>query len=195
MRVPCGYAHVLPRVRVDERPRLLYFGKPEMPKTTAIPSWPGVEALAQFHRLRPDVDIVFFGSQTSIRRLWTFRCASPVFYLDGLAELYSNADLGVVFSPTNPSLVPYEMMACGLPVVDLQGEYADLNYGEREDIALLVDADPVVMARAMADLLADSAELRRRSERGREFAESFPSEAEMGERVRVAHGGETRAPP
>src|SRR5205823_3587916 len=32
-----------------------------------------------------------------------------------LAEIYRKADIGVCFSATNYSLVPQEMMACGLP--------------------------------------------------------------------------------
>ncbi|MBD9491405.1 glycosyltransferase [Ensifer sp. ENS11] len=36
-----------------------------------------------------------------------------------LAQLYRKATIGVVFSATNHSLVNKEMMACGLPVVDL----------------------------------------------------------------------------
>ncbi|GGB48506.1 hypothetical protein GCM10011316_20800 [Roseibium aquae] len=44
--------------------------------------------------------------------------------LDGpqLAALYRQAAVGVVFSATNHSLVNKEMMACGLPVVDLDLE-------------------------------------------------------------------------
>lgn len=36
-----------------------------------------------------------------------------------LAQLYREATIGVVFSATNHSLVNKEMMACGLPVIDL----------------------------------------------------------------------------
>ncbi len=38
---------------------------------------------------------------------------------DQLAELYRQSDVGLVFSSTNYSLIPLEMMACGLPVVEL----------------------------------------------------------------------------
>ena len=37
---------------------------------------------------------------------------------DRLADLYRRCDLGIVASMTNMSLVPYEMIACGLPVVE-----------------------------------------------------------------------------
>jgi glycosyltransferase involved in cell wall biosynthesis len=39
-----------------------------------------------------------------------------------LAMLYRETAAGIVFSATNYSLVPQEMMACGLPVIDLEGE-------------------------------------------------------------------------
>lgn len=39
-----------------------------------------------------------------------------------LAEIYNQSDIGVVFSLTNYSLVPQEMMACGLPVVEFDTE-------------------------------------------------------------------------
>ena len=42
--------------------------------------------------------------------------------MNALADLYRRATVGVVFSATNYSLIPHEMMACGLPVVELDGE-------------------------------------------------------------------------
>ncbi|MEC9388321.1 MAG: glycosyltransferase [Pseudomonadota bacterium] len=39
-----------------------------------------------------------------------------------LAELYREADVGIVFSLTNYSLVPQEMMACGLPIIEFDTE-------------------------------------------------------------------------
>ena len=45
-----------------------------------------------------------------------------------LAELYNKADLGLVFSLTNYSLVPQEMMACGLPIVEFNTESTKAIY-------------------------------------------------------------------
>lgn len=39
-----------------------------------------------------------------------------------LAEIFNSCDLGMVFSGTNYSLTPQEMMACELPVAELDGE-------------------------------------------------------------------------
>ncbi|MBB3955095.1 glycosyltransferase [Novosphingobium sediminicola] len=39
-----------------------------------------------------------------------------------LGDLYRSTDIGMVFSASNYSLIPMEMMACGLPVVELDAE-------------------------------------------------------------------------
>ncbi len=54
-----------------------------------------------------------------------------------LEQLYQNADFGMVASMTNISLVPYEMIATGLPVIEFQdGSFTDFFPA---DTAILVD--------------------------------------------------------
>jgi glycosyltransferase involved in cell wall biosynthesis len=178
--------------------RVLFFAKPEMARRCFLI---GTMALREFHRLRPDHEILFFGSGSAKQHPQDY----PVTYLDivptinDLARLYATSSLGLVFSTTNPSLVPYEMMACGLPVVDLNRPGNEVNYDNRHDIALLADADPVRMARDMAALLDDPAALADRSARGIDFAATFPSEEEMARRVeslimeRLARGKPAKA--
>ncbi len=164
--------------RADPRRRVLFFAKPEMPRRCY---GLGVEALAELHRLRPDVEIVFFGSRSvDVAALGFPVTVAGILDVDGLANLYSNADLGLVFSPTNPSLVPYEMMACGLPVVDLKTEFAAVNYGGDDSIVFLADPDPRTMGVQIADLLADAPELRQRSVLGQQFVAGFPTDEEVG---------------
>lgn len=162
--------------------RVLFFAKPEMARRCFLI---GTMALKEFHRIKPDYEILFFGSGSAKQHPQDY----PVTYLDivptlnDLANLYATSAAGLVFSTTNPSLVPYEMMACGLPVVDLNRPGNEVNYDNRYDIALLADADPVRMAKDMAALLDDDEELATRSARGIEFAATFPSEEEMARRV------------
>jgi len=162
--------------------RILYFAKPEMPRRCFLI---GTMALREFHRLRPDYEILFFGSGSAKQHPQDY----PVSYLDivptlqDLAELYATSAAGLVFSTTNPSLVPYEMMACGLPVVDLNRPGNEVNYAGRHDIALLADPDPATMARQLAELVDDPAQMETRRRNGLEYAETFPTEQEMAERV------------
>jgi glycosyltransferase involved in cell wall biosynthesis len=175
---PIDAGTYFPRERTDPRRRVLFFAKPEMPRRCY---GLGVEALAELRRLRPDVEIVFFGSRSvDVAALEFPVTVAGILDLEGLANLYSNADLGLVFSPTNPSLVPYEMMACGLPVVDLKSEFAAVNYGGDDSIVFLADQDPRTMGAQIADLLADAPELRERSLLGQQFVSGFPTDEEVG---------------
>ena len=171
-----------PRGRTRQNKNIIFFARPEMPRRCFEL---GVMALEQFHQLRPDVEIILFGSQKvekfPVPFPATIQALLPT--IDDLAQLYANADLGVVFSTTNPSLVPYEMMACGLPVVDLGRPGNEVNYGGRQDIALLADPAPAVMAKQIRDLMDHPDQLLSRSRRGLEFVQTFPSEEEMARRV------------
>lgn len=80
----------------------------------------GLLALEIVAREYPTVHVDFFGANVG-------RMNVPYAYTDHgvltdaeLARLYRHAALGMVFSATNYSLIPHEMMACGLPVVDLR---------------------------------------------------------------------------
>lgn len=98
--------------------------------------------------------------------------------------MYRNADLGIVFSTTNPSLVPYEMMACGCPVVDLDVEYALSKYGDDPNNVFLLSPLPNIMAQQLAGLLAQPETLRTCAENaGTWVSNEFPTELEMACRV------------
>jgi glycosyltransferase involved in cell wall biosynthesis/SAM-dependent methyltransferase len=171
-----------PRPRTKTNKNLIFFAKPEMPRRCFEL---GVMALREFNRLMPDVEIIMFGSKHARQQNFDFpvtiRDVLPT--LDDLAEMYSNGDVGLVFSTTNPSLIPYEMMACGLVVVDLDRGDNHVNYGNRKDIALLANPLPELMAQDIARLLNNSDEISKRREAGSKFVSSFPTEIEMARRI------------
>lgn len=72
-----------------------------------------------------------------------------------LAALFQKADIGVVFSATNYSLVPQEMMACDLPIVELKGDNTTCIFPE--DTVSLAEPHPAKIADAMEALLKDPA--------------------------------------
>lgn len=181
-RFPVDTSVYKERPRTKKNQNIIFFAKPEMPRRCFEI---GAMALAHVHRARPDLEIKLFGSSKAKEQHVDF----PATYLDivptinDLSEMYANADLGVVFSTTNPSLVPYEMMASGCPVVDLNRPGNEVNYDGRRDIAYLADPIPEHMAREIVTLLDDPAQLARRRKNGLDFAASFPSEEEMARRV------------
>jgi 2-polyprenyl-3-methyl-5-hydroxy-6-metoxy-1,4-benzoquinol methylase/glycosyltransferase involved in cell wall biosynthesis len=168
--------------RQKQNLNLVFFAKPEMPRRCFNL---GVIALRHFHLLCPDVEIIMFGSRHLNKQQLDFPATmrDVVPTLDELAQMYSDADVGLVFSTTNPSLIPYEMMACGLPVVDLRRGENAVNYGGRSDIAKLADPRPEKLAEEIAELISNKEELARRRDAGLEFVGGFPSEEQMARRI------------
>lgn len=75
---------------------------------------------------------------------------------DELAWVFSEATVGLVLSLTNYSLIPQEMMACGLPCVDLAGVSGEGVFGSNGPVSLS-KADPIALADEIEHLLAPSA--------------------------------------
>jgi glycosyltransferase involved in cell wall biosynthesis len=171
-----------PREKTAKRQNIVFFAKPEMARRCFLL---GSTVLGIIHQKRPDIEIITFGSDSVRQSELPFRatCRGLVLDLGELGTLYANADLGLVFSPTNPSFVPYEMMACGLPVVDLDLPGADLNFGGRRDIALLCDPEPSIMAEQILRLFDDAAERERRSAAGLAFVRAFPDDEATARRI------------
>ena len=83
-----------------------------------------------------------------------------------LAALYHRASVGVVFSLTNLSLVTQEMMASGLPVVELDRNNIRSVLGSPGDLAMLAEPTPDGVADAVEAILGDlgqAAEMARRA--------------------------------
>lgn len=121
----------------------------------------GLLALAELARRRPSTRIALFGEAAAVGA--PFRHSDlGVLSPSGLAELYGRARVGMVLSMTNPSLVGLEMMACGLPCVELASEAMLDGFG-RQGPLLLAAPEPAALADALVELLED----RERRERAR----------------------------
>ena len=160
---------------------IVFFAKPEMPRRCYEI---GIKALEIFHEKKPDIEIILFGSKVlnsgQVPFKATIRNIVPT--LEGLAQMYTDADLGIVFSVTNPSLVPYEMMSCGCPVVDLNVEFAISKYGDDENNVFLLDPMPEIFADELCNIIDDAELLEKKSKHAMEWVKrEFPSETEMGE--------------
>jgi MoaA/NifB/PqqE/SkfB family radical SAM enzyme len=161
--------------RKEIRGHVLFFAKPRMTRRCYEL---GLTALTELHRLHPEVRIGFFGYDDVDVKSLPFPIVQHGLVTDvgDLARLYRSYHLGLVFSPTNPSSVGYEMMACGLPIVDLDRPGAKANYGGHDDLVLLADSIPKVMAEQIAALLTSPKLLASRRERSHLFARQFPGD-------------------
>lgn len=139
------------------------------------------EALNNLSTLSENFKVIFYGDHFE----------SPGFKFDHeilgsvnepsmLADLYRSGDIGLSFSTTNPSLVGYEMMACGLPIVDLLIPYAANNYGDSK-AAVMSKPNAGNISKEILQLISDDSSLKRlRNIAARDVIEYCSSEAEFG---------------
>ncbi len=119
-----------------------------------------------------DFEVHFFGQEKlpfSITPFTSFNhgvLAGPE-----LARLYSDCDLGICFSATNYSLVPQEMMACGLPLIELHTESTQEIFPQ--GAITLAGPDPEDIAAKLAGLIGDAPARRRQAENALKWVDQF----------------------
>jgi len=126
--------------------------------------------LAMLADRRPDLHPVLFGS----RQRWKLPFPADnlgVVAPRRLAELYRRASAGVVFSLTTHSLVAQEMMASGLPVLELEGDNVGSALGASGELVTLARRNPEAIADALERLLDDRAAAAAMAARARRFVE------------------------
>ena len=149
------------------RDTVIYYARHSTPRR-AVPI--GLMALAELHRLMPDVRIVLFGTDKPLHAAFPYEHLG-VLTPAQLATLYAESTAGLCLSLTNFSLMPKEMLACGLPCVELAGVSAESIFGT--DGALdLAPLDPDAIAGALERLIVDREHWERRSQAGIEFVAS-----------------------
>lgn len=76
-----------------------------------------------------------------------------------LHDLYMNSDFGVVMSMTNISLVPYEMIASGLPIIEAKdGSFTSFF---PEDAAILTDFDHQHLYSKISSMIANPEDIKK----------------------------------
>jgi glycosyltransferase involved in cell wall biosynthesis/GT2 family glycosyltransferase len=161
-----GVDHDVYRPRAVERASdvVAFYGR-ESTARRAVPL--ALMALQEVVAARPGLRVLSFGSDVPLQAPFPHEHLGVLSH-DELASLFSMATVGVVLSMTNYSLIPGEMMACGLPCVDLAGVSAEGVFGADGPVALSAP-DPVALAGVIARLLGDPAERASRSDAGLAF--------------------------
>lgn len=117
----------------------------------------GLEVLA---RTRKDFEVHFFGQDVMPFAETPFTAFNhSVLDSKNLADLYNECDIGICFSGTNYSLIPQEMMACGLPVIEFDTDSTRAIFPE--DTIMLAGPLPIDIANKITKMM-DSPEQRER---------------------------------
>jgi glycosyltransferase involved in cell wall biosynthesis len=126
-------------------------------------------ALKELKERRPDLRVLSFGDTREIDVPVDYEHLG-VLSPGELAQVYNEGTVGLVLSLTNYSLIPQEMLACGMPCVDLAGISAEGIFGADGPVALS-PFDPIALAERIDHLMSDREEWERRSAAGLAFVE------------------------
>ena len=143
------------------RDTVIYYARSYTPRR-AVPL--GALALEELHRRRPDTRFLLFGQREPLDMPFPYELLG-IASRETLARAYSQATVGLCLSLTNYSLIPQEMLACGLPCVDVTGGSSEAELG-RDGGVELAEPDPVALADAIERLLDDRARWEQRSAAG-----------------------------
>lgn len=127
----------------------------------------GLMALEELQRRRPDVEVALYGEPRE--SVAGFPHANlGVLDAEALAGRYAQATVGMVLSLTNPSLIPFEMLACGLACVDLDTPAMAMTFGAHGPV-VLAPPEPLHLCDAIEALLDDPHARARRSQAGAQW--------------------------
>lgn len=143
---------------------VVFYGREVTPRR-AVPL--AYMALKELKERRPDLRVLNFGDPRETDLPVDYEhlgILSP----PELARAYNEGTVGLVLSLTNYSLIPQEMLACGMPCVDLAGVSSETVFGPDGPVAL-APFDPVALAEVIDRLMRDRAEWEHRSQAGLAF--------------------------
>lgn len=127
----------------------------------------GIAAFEELQRRGLRFCVVMFGEEPT-RNAFSFKHEEKgILSPEQLAKIYHESHVGVVFSTTNYSLIPLEMMACDLPVVEIDTESTRTVFEDGE--VSFAAPDPGKIADAIERLLNDAGLRAQQRERARNF--------------------------
>jgi glycosyltransferase involved in cell wall biosynthesis len=169
---------------------VIFYARPSTPRrATEL----GILALEELVRRRPAVRAVFFGDTGSLRIPFAHESLGLI-DPPALARLYNEATVGLVISLSNYSRMPKEMMACGLPVVDVRHPSVVSAFEPGGDVIALAGMDLVSIADRLESLIEDPARREALARRASAFVAPMSWHAAAGQiEAAVRRGLEARS--
>jgi hypothetical protein len=107
-------------------------------------------------RNHPELEIFSYGTSSSFLKGVTSHLGS--LNENQLGQLYRESSIGVILSVTNPSRIPFEMAACGLPFIDLDLPNNKVDYNELSH--LLAAPFPSCIGKAVIERISKAYEIK-----------------------------------
>ena len=114
-----------------------------------------LSALEIVKEVDPALEVRLYGSDADLPDEASFEKLG-ILSVRGCNELYNTCELGISMSTSNPSRIPFEMMASGLPVIDLQ--LPNNLFDMPEDAVRLAEPNAASLASTILALLDDRQE-------------------------------------
>ncbi|MFN7089591.1 MAG: glycosyltransferase, partial [Allorhizobium sp.] len=163
------FVNVTPKIR-DEGPlRIAVYGRSHTDRRCVQLALAGLELLA---KERQDFVVHLFGQEKMAFQSAPFNAVNHgVLSTSELCELYNSCDIGLCFSGTNYSLVPKEMMASGLPLVEFRTESTECIFPK--NTVTLAGPAPADIAAKISNLMDQPAEREKQREAALRWVKSF----------------------
>lgn len=151
----------------DGKKRVFFYSRPPTPRRAFEL---GILVLDQLCKSLPNIEIIFAGWDLSEYSIPFAHQDAGLVALDKLAYIYCQCDVALVLSLSNVSLLPLELMACGVPVVSNNGPYTEwlLN----KDICILADQNIDSLQHALIEVLTNEKLAIHLSEKAYEFSQT-----------------------
>ena len=168
-----------PLENVEKENAICFVYQPEKPRRC---DFIGMKALEIVKQIRPDVKIYLYGS--NVESSINVECENlKIISVEECNKLYNKCKVGLCMSASNPSRIPFEMMAAGLPVVEL---YRENNlYDLPNEGVLLSQSTPEAIASSIIYLLDHEEECEKMSKFGVNFMKDYPLEKGFEQFVKI----------
>jgi glycosyltransferase involved in cell wall biosynthesis len=154
------------------RRQLLFYARPSQPRRLYEL---GLAAIDLVRPYAPGWEFLLFGETIDLQGRSGVQSLGRITDLSELSRLYSQASLGLAFSSTNPSLIPFEMLSCGLPLIDVDLGYESVDFEGCEAI-LRCEPTPKAIARKIFSVTTKEQELQDLSDKAVEWTSKLPTE-------------------
>lgn len=139
------------KTNTSDRKKIIFYARAKTPRRAFEL---GIKSLKLVSDNKQDVDFILFGQNDLDKYDIPFPYINKglVPTVSDLAEMYANADIGLVISLSNLSLIPLEMIACECAVVEIKGPNTEMVL-TNEETAILAEPDPYSISNAIIRLL------------------------------------------
>jgi glycosyltransferase involved in cell wall biosynthesis len=158
---------------------ILFYARPSQPRRLYEL---GHHALLALRSYLPSWNFVYYGEDIRDAAHQGIQHIGKKTDLRQLRDLYSSSTFGIAFSTTNPSLIPFEMLACGLPLVDVNLAKSNPDFNGCESI---VYSKPTVddLSKTIFQLAIDGSRLSDLSYKALKWSQQLPTESQFAQTV------------